>query len=121
LHARFRFGNHRVELLAAGLEDLVVFIDPDVGRVGGNRQHIELIDIMELGGFGFRGAGHAREFFVKAEVVLDGDGRVGLGFLFDGDVLLGFDRLVEAVGPAAAGHLAPVLSSMIVTLSSLTT
>ncbi len=95
-----------VELLAAGLEDLVVLVDADVRPVGRDRQHVELVDVVELGGFGFGGAGHAGELLVEAEVVLDGDGREGLGFLLDGDAFLGLDRLVQAVGPAAARHFA---------------
>ena len=59
---------------------------------------------MEFVGFGFGGAGHAGEFFVHAEVVLDGDGGEGLGFAFDFDALFGFDGLMEAVAPAASGH-----------------
>ena len=102
----FYFFDHRVELLAAGLENLVVVIDPDVRRVGRDRQHVELIDVVKLRRLRFGGAGHAREFLVEAEVVLDGDGREGLAFLFDGDIFLGFDRLVEAVGPAATRHFA---------------
>ena len=44
------------------------------------------------------------EFFVQAEVVLEGDGGEGLVFLADGDAFFCFDGLVESVGPAAAGH-----------------
>ena len=61
---------------------------------------------MELGGFRFGGASHAREFFVEAEVILDRDGGEGLGFLLDGHAFLRFDRLVESVGPTAAWHFA---------------
>ena len=99
-------GDDGVELLAAGFEDLVVLVDADVRRVGRDRQHVEAIDVVELGGFGFGGAGHARELLIEAEIVLDGDGGEGLGFLLDGNAFLGFDGLVESVGPAAAGHLA---------------
>jgi len=53
---------------------------------------------------GFGRAGHAGELFVHAEVVLEGDGGEGLVLLADGDALLCLDRLVESVGPAAAGH-----------------
>ena len=72
--------------------------------VGGDDDDVEFVDLVELGGFGFSGAGHAAEFFVHAEVVLEGDGGEGLVFLADGDAFLGFDGLMEAVGPAAAGH-----------------
>ncbi len=45
-----------------------------------------------------------RELLVEAEVVLEGDGGKGLVFLADVDAFLGFDGLMETVGPAAAGH-----------------
>ena len=57
---------------------------------------------MELGGLGVGGAGHAGELLVEPEVVLEGDRREGLVLALDLDVLLGLDRLVEPVGPAAA-------------------
>ena len=72
--------------------------------VGGDDDDVELVDLVELGGFGLGGAGHAAEFFVHAEVVLEGDGGEGLVFLADGDAFFGFDGLMEAIGPAAAGH-----------------
>ena len=59
---------------------------------------------MELGGLCLCGAGHTGKFIVEAKIVLDGDGREGLCFLFDGNPLLGFYRLVEAVRPAATLH-----------------
>ena len=43
---------------------------------------------------------------IEAEVVLEGDGRQRLVFLADVDAFLGFDGLVQTVGPAAAGHQA---------------
>ena len=52
------------------------------------------------------GAGHSAELLVHAEQVLEGDRRVGLRLLLDGDVLLGLDRLVQAVTPATPRHLA---------------
>ena len=47
-------------------------------------------------------AGHAGELVVHAEVVLEGDRGEGLVLLLDLHALLGLDRLVEALGPAAA-------------------
>ena len=44
------------------------------------------------------------ELLVEAEVVLEGDGGEGLVFLADVDAFFGFDGLVQAIGPAAAGH-----------------
>ncbi len=43
---------------------------------------------------------------VEAEIVLDGDGGQRLRLALDGDLFLRLDRLVQAVAPAAAGHLA---------------
>ncbi len=91
-------------LFLGGAEDDVGVFDAQHLAVGGDDDDVELVDLVELGGFGFGGAGHAGELFVQAEVVLEGDGGEGLVFLADGDAFLGFDGLVEAIGPAAAGH-----------------
>ena len=96
--------DHRIELFATGLEHLVVLIDPAVRPVGRDWQHVEVIDVVELGSLRLGGAGHPRQFLVEAEVILNRDRREGLGLLFNGDSFLGLDRLMEAVGPAASGH-----------------
>ena len=49
-----------------------------------------------------RGAGHAGELVVQAEVVLQRDRGEGLVLLLDLHALLGLDRLVQALGPAPA-------------------
>ena len=95
---------HRVELLAAGLVDRVVGVLADVGPVGGDGEHPQLVDVEELLGLGLGRAGHAGQLGVEAEVVLDGDGGQRLGLALDLDVLLGLDRLVQAFAPATAGH-----------------
>ena len=59
---------------------------------------------MELLGLGVGGAGHAGQLLVHAEVVLEGDRGQGLVLVLDLDAFLGLDRLVQAVGPAAARH-----------------
>ncbi len=76
----------------------------DHGAVGGDHDHFELVDLVELGRFGFRGTGHAGELLVHAEIVLEGDGGEGLVLALDFDAFLGFDGLVQAIAPAAAGH-----------------
>jgi len=91
-------------LVAAGLEDGVVAVDADAGLVRRDDDDGQLVDLEKLGGFGLGCAGHAREFFVHAEVVLDRDRGVGPRLALDGDVFLGFDGLVEPVGPATTRH-----------------
>jgi len=69
--------------------------------------HFELVSAVELGGFRLGRAGHAGEFFVEAEIVLQGDGGERLVLALDLDALFRLDRLMESVRPAAAGHRAP--------------
>ena len=57
-------------------------------------------------GLGFRGAGHAGQLLVEAEIILDRDRRERLRLVLDLDPFLGFDGLVQAIAPAAAGHQA---------------
>ena len=96
--------DHGVELVAAGLENGVVPVDADAGLVGRDDLHREPVDVVELGRLGLRRAGHAGELLVHAEIILDRDRRVGARLALDRDVFLRLDRLVQAVGPAAAGH-----------------
>ena len=91
-------------LFLRGAEDDVLIFNAEHLAVGGDDDDVELVDLVELGGLGLGGAGHAGELLIHAEVVLEGDGGEGLVFLADGDAFLGFDGLVEAIGPAAAGH-----------------
>ena len=55
-------------------------------------------------GLGRRGAGHAGELVVEAEVVLEGDGGQRLVLGLDLHVLLGFQRLVQALRVTPARH-----------------
>ena len=43
-------------------------------------------------------------FVIEAEIILDRDRRERLRFALDLDAFLGFDGLVQAIAPAAAGH-----------------
>src|SRR5437762_1395080 len=56
---------------------------------------------------GVRGARHARQLVVHAEVVLESDRRQGLVLALDLHAFLRFDRLVEPVRPAPARHEPP--------------
>ena len=62
---------------------------------------LELVGRVELGGLGVGRARHPRELLVEAEEVLEGDRRHRAGLLLDPHVLLGLDRLVQPVRPAA--------------------
>jgi hypothetical protein len=94
--------DQRVELGRLGLVDDVAVVGAAHRLVGGDLDDAELVDVVELGSLGLGGAGHAGELAVHAEVVLQGDGGVGLVLLFDPHAFLGLDRLVEALGVAAA-------------------
>ena len=93
-------------LLLFGAVDDVRILDAHHRLVGRNHHDFELVDLLELGGFGFRRTGHAGQLLVHAEIILEGDGGERLVLALDLDAFLGFDRLVQAVGPAAARHQA---------------
>ena len=57
-----------LEFFALGLVDLVVEIFPRDGAVRWHDEDLELVDVVEFGGFGLGGAGHASELLVEAEV-----------------------------------------------------
>ena len=78
----------------------------DHGPVGGDHRHVQVVDLLELGRFGFRRAGHAGQLLVHAEVVLEGDGGQRLILALDLDAFLGFHGLVQPVRPAPARHQA---------------
>ena len=93
---------HVVVNLIFGIFGLLILAD--AGAVGRDGKNVQLVNIMEFRSFRFRRAGHARQFFVQAEVVLDGDGRVRLVFPLHFHAFLGFHRLVQTVAPAASRH-----------------
>src|SRR5216683_2102177 len=99
--------DHGFKLFLLGAVDDVRIFSANQRAIGGNHHDIEVVNLAKLGGFRFRGASHAGELLIHAEIVLEGDGREGLVFALDLYAFLGFDCLMQAVGPAAAGHLAP--------------
>ena len=72
--------------------------------VSRNDHDFQSINLLELEGFSVRGAGHAGQFAVHAEVVLEGDGSNRLVFLADAHALLRFHRLVQTIRPTPTGH-----------------
>ena len=76
----------------------------DDRHVGRDLDHLEPVDLGELGRLGHRRAGHARELGIHAEQVLEGDRGQRLVLALDLDLLLGLERLVQALGIAPARH-----------------
>ena len=95
---------HGGELRVRGLEDEVVLVEARDRLVRRDLDDVQVVDLDELLLLGLRGAGHAGELLVQAEVVLERDRREGDVLLADLDALLRLDRLVEALAPAAPLH-----------------
>jgi len=72
--------------------------------IGRHDNDIEVINLFKFSRLGVGGTGHARQFFIHAEIVLEGDGGKGLVFLFDLDIFLGFQRLMQAVAVTPSLH-----------------
>ena len=89
--------DYGIVFLTAGLEHLVILVNADVRHIGGNGQNVEFVDVVEFGGLGLSCSGHAGELLIETEVVLNGDGGVGLSFLLNVRALFGFYCLVQAV------------------------
>ena len=97
-------GDDRLVLLVRGPIDLVVLVLADHRHVGRDLGDLEPVDLGELGRLGRGRAGHAGELGVEAEVVLEGDRGERLVLGLDRHLLLGLQRLVQAVGIAPALH-----------------
>ena len=94
----------RPEFLGRGAIDLVIVVEADHRHVGGDFQHFEIIDVLEFVGLGRRGAGHATELLVHAEVILERDRGERLVLRLDRLMLLGLERLVQTFRITAARH-----------------
>ena len=95
---------HGVELRLHRAVDEVVLVltrDGAVRRDGDDRQ---LVDLAEFGVLGHGRTGHARQLLVQAEVVLQRDGGERLVLLAHEHALFRLERLVQALGVAAALH-----------------
>ena len=103
----FDFLNNGLELFALSPVDHIGILDAAQSLIGRNGKHVELVDLHEFFRFGFRCTGHAGQLFVHAEVILECDRGECLVLLLDAKSLFGFNRLMEAVAPAAARHQAP--------------
>ena len=97
-------GDDRVDLLLEGAEHEVVLVLAHHRLVRRDDHGLEVVDLLELEGLGVRRPGHAGELAVHPEVVLEGDRGERLVLALDRHAFLRLHRLVQAVGPAAAGH-----------------
>ena len=96
--------NHRVELFLCRTVDQVLFVGADDRTIGRDDHGFQTVNLLEFVRFGVRRTGHTAEFFVHAEVVLEGDRGHGHRLGLHGHAFFGFDRLVQAIRPAATGH-----------------
>ena len=102
----FDLVDDRVVFLAARFVDAIVRVLPRHRPIRRDHVHVELVDVVKLGGFSVGSASHAGEFVVEPEIILDRDGGERLGLAIDLDPFLRFDRLMQSVAPTAAGHFA---------------
>ncbi len=90
-------------LPCARLEDEVVIILPCSRLVGRDRDDLKSVDGIKFFFRGERRTGHAGEPLIHAEEILEGYGRIGACFLLNSHALLGLNRLMQTLRPAAAG------------------
>jgi len=96
--------DHGVVFLLGRAVHLVLAVLPDHVHVRRDHHRFQAVDLLELVGLGVRGAGHAGQLAVHAEIVLEGDRGERLVLVLDRHVLLRLHRLVQAVRPAPSLH-----------------
>ena len=97
----------RAELARLGLVDHVVVVDTDDRLICRDLDDVKVINRGKLFLLGQRRAGHAGELFIKAEQILERNGRKCLIFAGDVHAFLGLDGLMQALIIAAAVHQSP--------------
>ena len=105
--ALFYLFDHCFELFFFTFIDYVRKVLSDHGFMCGNYDHFQFVDLPEFRFFGLGGAGHAGQFMVKPEIVLESDGRQGLRLFPDPDPFFGFNGLMQAVAVAPPHHQTP--------------
>jgi len=101
---RLHFFDDGFDFFLLRLVDQVVVILADHGHVGRNHHDVQVVDFFEFRGFRISGAGHSRQLFVHAEIILERNGGQRLVLLFDLDLLLGLQRLMQSVAVTSARH-----------------
>ena len=85
------------------IDEIRIFNSPH-GAIGRNDGDIEAVDFAEFCGFRLGGTGHASKLLVHAEIILEGNGRECLVLALNLHAFFGFHGLMQAIGPAPAGH-----------------
>ena len=67
------FIGYGFKFLFGGMEYKVGIILADHRPVSWNADHVQIVNLLEFHRFGIRRAGHAGQFFIHAEIVLEGD------------------------------------------------
>ncbi|CAB4800733.1 unannotated protein [freshwater metagenome] len=98
----FDISNNCFKLCSFGLKNQVCLVNTHHLSIGWDRNNLQPIGIHQLGCFGLRSTGHAGEFVVHAEIILQGDSCERLVFFFDLDALFGLNRLVNTLTPTTA-------------------
>ena len=88
------FVDNRVVFFAPGFVDPIVVVRARDWPIRRNHIDVEFVNVVELGRFGFGCTGHAGQFLIEAEIILDGNGRQCLRFAIDLDAFLRLDRLM---------------------------
>ncbi len=96
--------DHRIPFLGKRAIDHVRRIKTHHRLIGRDLDDVERVNRQEFLSLGLGRTGHAAEFLVHAEVILQRDRRQRLIFTLDLDAFFCLDSLVQTVRPAASGH-----------------
>ncbi|MNS79883.1 hypothetical protein D3C72_1135470 [compost metagenome] len=96
--------NDRLNFFRFGHIDQIRHIFTDHWAVRWNDNGIQFVDRAKFERFGIRGTGHARQFFIQTEVVLESDRSQRLVLVLNIDAFFRFHSLVQTIRPATALH-----------------
>ncbi len=86
--------------------DCVRRVKTNHGHIGGNADHIQVIDLPEFIFFRQGCTCHPRQFFIHTKVILESNGRKRFVLVLDLDAFFRLDGLVQPVAVAPAEHKA---------------
>jgi len=96
--------NDGIPLFPLGAVDGVWKVDSLEWPIGGDRDHVQIVDFDEFRSFGHGRTGHPRQLLVQLEEVLQSDRCQRLGFFLDLDPFFRFDGLMQTIAPLATFH-----------------